>query len=120
MSLLKKAIHARAERSGPEFQREREPSLESLKGLAVASLSAEGILSITRPGADGGEEELRREVERIFEWDSLPDPAVLLKCNEYMKWYEASRKAAVAKAAKSKSKSKKKHEGLEGVRERYV
>lgn len=37
-----------------------------------------------------------------------------------MKWYEASRKAAVEKAAKSKSKSKKKNEGLEGVRERYV
>lgn len=37
-----------------------------------------------------------------------------------MKWYEASRKAAVAKAAKSKSKSKKNNEGLEGVRERYV
>lgn len=116
MSLLKKAIHARAERSGPEFQGRREPSFEYLKELAVASISVEGILSINRPGADGGEEELRR----IFEWDSLPDPAVLLKCNEYMKWYEASRKSAVAKAAKSKSKSKKKNEGLEGVRERYV
>lgn len=115
MSLLKKAIHARL---NGEVPKPADPDFETLRRCHVRGRVAEdGTVEITPTGDAEKDADNRYALEHF---DELPDAAALLQCDLYMKWYEASRKAAVAKAAKSKSKSKKKHEGLEGVRERYV
>lgn len=115
MSLLKKAIHAR---NAGEVSRPQSPDLRTLcTRLTLGRVTAYGVVEVAATGDAEKDAEIRYILEHF---DDLPDAAALLQCDLYMKWYEASRKAAVAKAAKSKSKSKKKNEGLEGVRERYV
>lgn len=115
MSLLKKAIHAR---NSGGVSRHQSPDLETLRTkLTLGRVTPDGVIEITPTGDADKDADNRYTLEHF---DDLPDAAALLQCDLYMKWYEASRKAAVAKAAKSKSKSKKKNEGLEGVRERYV
>ena len=115
MSLLKKAIHAR---NNGEVSQPHAVDLRTLREKhAIGRVTPDGVVEVNRTG----DAEKDRETQFILEhFDELPDAAALLQCDLYMNWYEASRKAAVAKAAKSKSNSKKKNEGLEGVRERYV
>lgn len=120
MSLLKRAIDARASGERPEEPRTVEHTLGAYKTNFIARLSADGILSVVATGDDRDDRDRIRFVERVFnEWETLPDAGEWIRATEYMKSYEASRLAANARG-EFKTKKKKEVHGLEGVREGYI
>lgn len=121
MSLLKRAIDARARGERPEEPRTVEHTLGAYKANSIARITADGIISVVKTGDDRADRDRIRFVERVFnEWETLPDAGEWIRATEYIKSYEASRLAAKTRGEFKAKKKKKEVHGLEGVRDRYV
>lgn len=115
MSLLKKAIDARARGDRPTLP-DGTVSLGDVKSHAVGVISADGRVSVVPTGDDGADRDRLRLLERVLEWDSLPYYDIAAT-NAAHAAYERSRLGDVKKKTKTKKKSVR---GIDGIRDRYV
>jgi hypothetical protein len=115
MSLLKRAIDARARGDRQELQAGT-VSLGDVKSHAVGVIYGDGSVSVVSSGDAETDRDRLRLLERVLDWDSLPYYDIAAT-NAAHAAYERSRLGDTKKKTKTKKKSVR---GIDGIRDRYV